>query len=415
MLQRESFQCRSCGHTAPHEVVFSLGKLPLGNALLSREQLLQPEATYPLDLAFCERCALLQVREAIPLQKLIQEYLYFTSVSPSLLKHGRELAKRLIESRRLDQQSLVIEVGSNDGTLLECFHQQRIPVLGVEPVAQSARVAEEEYGVPTMVELFSEDLACRLKDLGKSAEVIIANYVLELVPDPSDFVKGVQRLLREDGVLVIEVPYVRDMVEHCRFDGIAHLRLSWFSLTSLDHLLRNQGVVITEVEHLDSFRGGTLRIFASPSQSATPSPRVTSLLQEEIQAGVKSPDFYRAFAWRVDSVRESLRNFLREVREKKQKRVAAYGAGIKASTLLNFCQLGKEFIDFVVDGNRAKHGRLMPGVHLPIYSPQKLLEEMPDYVLLLALDFANEILDRQVEDRRRGVHFIIPVPELSIV
>ncbi len=412
MIQCGSFECRSCRGTAAHEVVFSLGKLPLGNALVSEDELSNPEVSYPIDLVFCERCSLLQIRDPIPPEKLLEEYLYFTSLSPSLLKHGQGLAERLSKERRLGPESLVIEVGSNDGTLLECFHTQQIPVLGIEPVAKSARVAEEEHGVTTLVELFSGNLARQLRNSGKTADVIISNYVLELVPNLPDFVEGLWQLLKEDGIAVIEVPYAKDMVKYCRFDGIVHVRLSWFSMASLDYLFRNQGLVVFDIEYLPSFRGGTLRLFASKSASMVPALR--SMLREETRSGVNSADFYRTFASKVDYACDSLRTFLRGLREKK-KRIAAYGAGIKASTLLNYSQVGKELIDFVVDSNPYKHGRFLPGVQLPIYSPRKLMEEMPDYVLLLALDFTDEVLEQQAGYTKAGGRFIIPVPELKVV
>ena len=415
MSQRESFQCSSCGHTGPQQVVFSLGDLPLGNTLLNKDQLLQSEAIYPLDLAFCEICALLQIRDAIPPHKLIDEHLYFTPSSPSLFEHSRKIAEHLIESRRLSSDNLVIEVGSNDGALLRCFQRRSIAVLGIEPVAQRAQVAKDVHGIPTLVEYFNEILARQLKVSGKRADIVIANDVLELVTDLNDFVKGIRVLLNEGGIVVLEVPYVKDMVEGCRFDTISHDRLSWFSLASLDHLFRKHGLFVHDVKHLNFFRGGTLQLFASSSGSATQSRMVTSMLQEESRSGLNSPDFYRAFAQRVISARELLCNFLRELKNKRQTHLAAYGAGIKASILLNFSKLGKELIDFVVDINRYKQERFMPGVHLPIYSPQKLLDEMPDYVLVLSLDFVDEVLNQQAEFRKRGGRFIIPLPELEIL
>lgn len=263
MLKREPFQCRCCGHTGPHEIMLSLGELPLGNVLRGEEWISQPEATYPLDLAFCERCGLVQVPVTMSPEHILEQSVYFTSASTSVLEHGRELAEYLIESRRLGPQSLVVEVGCNDGALLEQFRQRGIPVLGIEPVAECAREAEEKRGVPTVVEFFTEDLAGRLKDSGKAADVVIVNSVLETVPSPGGFAQGLRRLLKEQGIAVLEVPYVKDMVDGLRFDCIGHLVCSWFSVTSLGYLFRDSGLALSSVDHLDSFRGGTLRVFAS--------------------------------------------------------------------------------------------------------------------------------------------------------
>ena len=414
-MKIEAFQCRGCGSVASHEVVVSLGPLPLGNSLIIEERLAQPEQMFPLELAFCHRCALLQVREAIPLDALLEQNLYFTSSSPALLRHGREVARRLIDQRRLGPKSLVIDVGSNDGTLLEYFRERGIPVLGIEPTAQSAALAEREHNVPTVVELFTNELARRLKDAGKTADVIIANYVLELVPDLDDFVDALQTLLKDDGVAVLEVPYVRSMVEQGRFDAIAHLRLTWLSVTSLDHLFRRRGLALVDTEYLPEFRGGTLRIFASRTPTATTGPTTTLMLREENASGVTSSEFYKAFGRSIHTSGDRLRQFLTELRNVQGKRIAAYSAGIKASTVLNFAQLDRKLIDFVVDGNPYKHGRFIPGVHLPVYSPQALLETMPEYTVLLALDHVDEIIAQQSEYRQRGGRFIIPFPELKII
>jgi SAM-dependent methyltransferase len=415
MTHDQAFRCRGCGNAAPRDVVVSFGTLPLGNSLLAEERLAEPEPAFPLDLVFCSHCALVQVREAIPLDALIKQNLYFTSASPALLQHGRVMAQHLIDQRRLAATSLVVDVGSNDGTLLEYFQQRGIPVLGIEPLAQSAKIAEDEHGVPTVVELFTNDLAKRLKSSGKTADVIIANYVLELVPDLPDFVDALRTLLKPEGVAVIEVPYVRSMVEQGRFDAIAHLRLTWFSVTSVDHLCRSRGLTVVDMEYLPAFRGGTLRIYASASPTASTGASTATMLRDEAQSGMTSADFYRQFGRSIHSSAEELHQFLRRAKSKEGKRIAAYSAGIKASTLLNVAKLDEQLIDFVVDGNPHKHGRYMPGVHLRVEPPVALLERMPDYTLLLALDFVDEILEQQSEYRQRGGRFIIPFPKLKLI
>jgi 2-polyprenyl-3-methyl-5-hydroxy-6-metoxy-1,4-benzoquinol methylase len=405
----EGFRCLGCGDFAEHEVVIRLGPLPLGNSLV------EPAPTYPLNLAFCRRCTLLQVREPIPGDALIAQNLYFTSASPSLLRHGHAMAEHLIGAHRLDQRSLVVEIGSNDGTLLKDFEQRGIPVLGIEPIAHSAELARTEHGVETIVELFTDELARRLKTAGRAADLIIGNYLLELIPNLEDFIVGLRTLLKPDnGIAVFEVPYVRSMIEQGRFDGIAHLRLTWFSVTSLDRIFRKQGLVLVDAQWLAQHRGGTLRFTVAASPTAKASAAVAALLQQEARAGVTSPDFYRAFADRIHSSCERLRAFLRHA-QLEHKRIAGYGAGIKASMLLNVARLDGAYLEYVVDGNPQRHGRSVPGVGLPIHSPSKLLDSRPDYALLLALDFADEIIDQQAEYRRSGGQFIIPVPELRII
>jgi hypothetical protein len=413
-MSHTSFACRSCGAVAPHKTVISLGHLPLGNDSLAANELGSKEDRFPLELAFCDTCTLVQVREPIPPEKLMHQYLYFTSASPAVLDHQHRMAEHLIERLRLGRGSTVMEVGSNDGTMLKWFRDRGMPVLGIEPIDLSARVAEEQMGVPTVVELFTHDLARRLTAEGRRADLIIANYVLELVPDVADFIRGFRDLLTDDGVAVVEVPYVKSMIEQGRFDGIAHLRLSWFSVTSFDAALERQGMVLSDIEYLRDFRGGTLRVYASPSgKGRARGAEVEKMLAQEKAAGLDRSEYYSAFGARVADLCHSIREFVQDAR-RSRKRVAGYGAGIKASTLLNAVGLDKAMVDFVVDANPYKQGRFMPGVHIPVYAPDRLVTEKPDYVLMLAMDLHEEVLEQQAHFREAGGRFVIPVPGLRL-
>lgn len=404
--------CRACGSVGLLPVL-SLGRMPLANALLAPTQLNEPEPTYPLDLVFCPRCTLVQITETVPPEQLFREYLYFSSFSETILQHAQVLVGRLIQARRLDKASMVIEIASNDGYLLQHYHRQGIPVLGIEPARNIARVADER-GIRTLPEFFSARLAQELRDQGLQADVIHANNVLAHVADLNGLVEGMALLLKQNGVCVIEVPYVKDLIDHVEFDTIYHEHLCYFSLTSLDRLLRQHGLIPLDVEHL-SVHGGSLRLFAGKSSVEEESSQAVDRMREEEACwGVDQSEFYQDFRGKVERLKGQLLACLSGLKAAGT-RIAAYGASAKGSTLLNYCGIGKETLEFVVDRSTVKQGRFTPGTHLPICSPEKLLEVQPDYALLLTWNFADEILAQQAEYRRRGGRFIIPIPEVRTV
>jgi SAM-dependent methyltransferase len=407
-----TLSCRSCGESNL-QMILSLGCTPLANALITADQLEQPESTYPLELVLCPDCTLVQITETVPPEKLFREYSYFSSFSDTMLRHAQEIVQRMLNSGRLTKDSLAVEIASNDGYLLQYYQKAGIPVLGFDPAINVARVARQERGIRTIEDFFGIVAARRLVESGDRADVIHANNVLAHVPDLEGFLRGLQLLLKDRGVVIVEVPYVKDLIDHCEFDTIYHEHLSYFSLTALDRLFEKHDLAITDVERL-SIHGGSLRIFAAHSSSGEKSRSVLELLDEEAAWGVNDAGFYRSFARRVEELKESLRSFIFELKGR-QHRLAAYGAAAKGSTLLNYFRIGRDALDFIVDRSSYKQGRYMPGVHLPIYAPGRLLEEMPSYVLLLTWNFADEILEQQAEYRRQGGRFIIPIPELRVV
>ncbi len=407
------FPCRIDGSRGCVPIL-SLGSLPLANALPRASELATVDARYPLELVFSPSTTLVQIMETVPPEHLFGDYVYFSSFSDTMVEHARVLVERLIARQRLDGSKRVVEVASNDGYLLQHYQRAGVAVLGVEPAANVAEVAVAK-GIPTRVAFFGEECARALVTEGGQADVIHAHNVLAHVADLNGVVAGFAKLLRDDGVLVVEVPYVKDMIDSVEFDTIYHEHLCYFSLTALVRLFARHGLIVDDVERV-AIHGGTLRLFAAHERGGRRAgPRTEALLEQEHAWGVDRPEFYRDFARRVETLKTSLVSLLSE-RKRAGRRIAAYGAAAKGAILLNYCGLGPELIDFVADRSTYKQGRFVPGVRLPIVAPARIVEHpAPDDLLLLAWNFADEIIAQQHEFRRRGGQFIVPVPTPHVV
>jgi SAM-dependent methyltransferase len=404
--------CRFCG-AALHQTFVDLGMSPLCETYPAAADLNQGETYYPLHVYVCDKCFLVQLEEYESAENIFSDYAYFSSYSDSWLRHADNYCGNMKSRFGLGEHSFVVEVASNDGYLLQYFVQRGVPVLGIEPAANVAQVAVSK-GVPTLVAFFGARVAEDLQAEGRSADLIAANNVIAQVPDLNDFVEGLKILLKPEGVLTLEFPHLLQLIELNEFDTIYHEHFSYFSLLTAVNILSAHGLTVFDVEELPS-HGGSLRVFAcrADAQSHPIEPAVARVLDNEQRAGLASLEGYRGFAQQVKRTKLALLEFLlRAAREGKQ--VAGYGAPGKSATLLHYCGIGKDLIEYTVDRSPYKQGRYLPGTHIPILHPDKIRETKPNYVIILPWNLQNEIMKQLEYIREWGGQFVVPIPETRI-
>lgn len=409
-IDMSEHHCRSCGSARSFPVI-DLGLQPLANNLLCPEDLVKAEPRFPLAVFVCADCWLMQITNTVPPVNLFSDYIYFSSFSDDMLRHAKVAVEQYIAEKKLDKDSFVIEIASNDGYLLKNFVEAGVPCLGFEPATNIAEVARKN-GVETHCEFFGRTTAVALRDQKGRADLILGNNVFAHAPDTNDFVAGVAELLNPDGWVVFEFPYGIEMIEKVEFDTIYHEHVYYFTLTPLVPLFRRHGLEVFHVEHLP-IHGGSLRLYACPQGAMSIRDSVRKTLVEESSRGVSTAAYYQRFSEHAARVKADLTSFLEEQKQS-GRRVAAYGASAKGSTLLNYVGDAVCMLEFIADRSTYKQNRLSPGLHIPIVAAGELAARMPDYALLLVWNFAEEVMAQQHEFRAKGGHFVIPLPTLKI-
>jgi hypothetical protein len=405
--------CRFCKSPLRHTLV-DLGMSPLCESYLSPDQLNRMEPFYPLHVYVCEHCFLAQLEEYVSCESIFSEYAYFSSYADSWVQHAKYYTDAMVARFGFNAESFVVELASNDGYLLQHFVQQGIPVLGVEPAANVAQSAVEK-GVPTLVRFFGEALAHELLAEGKKADLLIGNNVLAQVPDLNDFVKGMKTLLNRTGIITMEFPHLMRLMDGNQFDTIYHEHFSYFSFITVEKIFASHGLKLFDVEELTT-HGGSLRIYAchNDADSKSIGSRVTELRDREVSAGFTDLDCYSSFSEKVKGTKRKLLAFLIKAKQE-GKTIAGYGAPGKGNTLLNYCGIRTDFLDYTVDRNPYKHGKFTPGTHIPIFAPDKIRETRPDYVFILPWNFKDEIMTQMSHIRDWGGQFIVPIPEVAVL
>ena len=405
-------RCRFCESPLRHTLV-DLGMSPLCESYVSAGDLNRMEPFYPLRVYVCDSCYLAQLEEYVSPEAIFTEYAYFSSYADSWLRHAKNYTETAAERFGIGPDSLVVELASNDGYLLQYFVEKGVPVLGIEPARNVARVAIER-GIPTLVEFFGEKTAERLAADGKKADLIIGNNVLAQVPGLNDFIRGMKVLLKSRGIATLEFPHLVRLMDENQFDTIYHEHFSYFSLIAAEKIFAAHGLTIFDVDELPT-HGGSLRIYVRHTDDATKavSSRVAELRSREVAAGLTQLPTYRAFSDKVQETKRKLLEFLIKVK-REGKTVCGYGAPGKGNTLLNYCGIRTDFLDYTVDRNPYKQGKFTPGTHIPIFSPDKIRETRPDYLFILPWNFKDEIIDQMAYIRDWGGKFIVPIPEIRV-
>jgi len=405
--------CRFCGNKLTSTFV-DLGVSPFANSYVREEQLCKMEPFFPLHSYVCEKCFLVQLPEFQSSDNIFSDYAYFSSYSESWLQHAKNYSDLMVDRFGFDSGSLVIEIASNDGYLLQYFKEKGITVLGIEPAKNIAQAAQG-IGIPTLVKFFGVQTAIELSDDNKSADLLIGNNVLAHVPDINDFVRGMKIILKPLGIITMEFPHLMHLVEENQFDTIYHEHFSYFSFTTVENIFSSHGLNIFEVDELPT-HGGSLRIYACHSENASQSisRSITRLRDIEKGKGFTRMEFYSSFA---EKVKETKRKILRFLIDAKQegKTIAGYGAPAKGNTLLNYCGIRSDFIDYTVDRSPHKQGHYLPGTHIPIYHPDKVKETKPDYLLILPWNLKKEIMEQMSHIRDWGGKFVVLIPEVKIL
>lgn len=409
----QSKLCRFC-HAGLRRTFVDLGMSPLCETYPSAADLNRGETYYPLHVYVCENCWLVQLQEYESAENIFSDYAYLSSYSDSWLKHAEKYCDKMASRFGLGPNSSVVEVASNDGYLLQYFVKRNVPVLGIEPAANVAKVAVEEKHVPTLVRFFGTGLARELAAQGRCADLVLGNNVLAQVPDLNDFVEGLKILLKPEGVLTLEFPHLLKLIELNEFDTIYHEHFSYFSMVSTVRILEAHGLKVFDIEELPT-HGGSLRVYACRVEALTHGvePSVSRLILEEKKAGLASVVGYKSFARQVNETKFALVDFLLSV-AKQGKKVAGYGAPGKSATLLHYCGIGKDLIEYTVDRSPYKQGRFLPGSHIPIYHPDRIRETKPDYVVILPWNLKDEIMEQLQFVREWGGKFVVPIPRVTV-